>query len=172
MRWIGKVVNDMMMLLSRFNSFDTPNPQAVTQKRTLGRQSNRHDEKNNRRHGAAVVEIALCLPVLLLVTLLFIEFTNLLFLRQSLKVASYEGIRVAIKQSTDLSDVMDVCATILDSRQVNEYEISVEPEDFSTLPRGELTTVTIEVDKAENQLFGLLLGTSDTVVVQSFGLKE
>ena len=136
------------------------------------RVSNRHVGTNHGRHGAAVVEVALCLPVLLLVTLLFIEFTNLLFLRQSLKVASYEGIRVAIKQGTDLSDVIEVCATILDSRQVNEYEISVEPEDYTTLPRGELTTVTIEVDKAKNQLFGLLLGASDTVVVQSFGLKE
>jgi hypothetical protein len=129
-------------------------------------------DESNSRQGVAVVEVALCLPVLLLVTLLFIEFTNLLFLRQSLKVASYEGIRVAVKQSADLSDVIDVCAAILDSRQVNDYEISVEPEDFTTLPRGELTTVTIEVDKSENQLFGLLLGTSESIVVQSFGLKE
>ncbi len=118
------------------------------------------------------MEVALCLPVLLLVTLLFIEFTNMIFLRQTLKVASYEGIRVAVKQETDISEVTEVCAAILDSRGVVEYEVSVDPPEFSVLPRGTLTTVTIEVDKAQNQLFNLLLGSQESIEVQSFGLKE
>jgi hypothetical protein len=122
--------------------------------------------------GVAAVEVALCLPVLLLVTLLFIEFTNMIFLRQTLKVASYEGIRVAAKQEADLSDVSDVCAAILDSRGVVEYEVSVDPPDFATLPRGTLISVIIEVDRAQNQLFNLLMGQQETIEVQSFGLKE
>ncbi len=137
-----------------------------------GRKSNQHREEFSRRRGVATVEVAFCLPILLLVTLLFIEFTNFIFLRQSLKVSSYEGVRVAIKQGADISDVTEVCAAILDSREIVEYEISVEPQDFSTVERGTLTTVTIEVDKAQNQLFGLLLGGDDTIVIQSFGLKE
>lgn len=126
----------------------------------------------NRFRGVAAVEVALCLPVLLLVTLLFIEFTNMMFLRQTLKVASYEGIRVAIKQGADISDVTDVCAAILDSRGVVEYEVSVDPPDFSDVTRGTLTTVTIDVDRAQNQLFNLLLGNQESIEVQSFGLKE
>ncbi len=135
--------------------------------------SARHRQSSDDiRHGVAVVEVAICLPVMLLVTLLFIEFTNLIFLQQSLKVASYEGIRVAAKQGTDLANVTDICSSVLDGREVVSYEVSVEPEDFTTVERGTLITVTIEANKADNQLFDLLLGTSSTMEVQSFGLKE
>ena len=125
-----------------------------------------------QRRGVAAVEAAVCLPVLFTVTLLFIEFSNLLFLRQSLKVASYEGIRVATKQGVSANDVAEVCRNILDSRQVTDYEISIEPEVFSLIDRGTLVTVTIDVGKGQNRMFGLLLGSGDTIEIQSYGLKE
>ena len=127
-----------------------------------------------RRHrqGVAAVEAAICLPILLTVTLLFIEFSNLLFLRQTLKVASYEGIRVATKQGSSADDVAEVCQNILDSRQVVDYEISIEPEVFSVIDRGTLVTVSIDVGKSQNRMFGLLLGNENTIEIESYGLKE
>lgn len=127
-----------------------------------------------RRHrqGVAAVEAAICLPILLTVTLLFIEFSNLLFLRQTLKVASYEGIRVATKQGSSADDVAEVCQNILDSRQVVDYEISIEPEAFSVIDRGTLVTVSIDVGKSQNRMFGLLLGNQNTIEIESYGLKE
>lgn len=124
------------------------------------------------RRGTAVVEVAVCLPVLLTVTLLFIEFSNLIFVRQTLKAASYEGIRVAIKQGAEIEDVVEVCETILDLRQITAYDITVIPDAFSALERGSLVTVNIEINKVENRLFGLLVNTDETVEINSFGLKE
>ncbi len=161
----------MITPLTRSIAVQTAPRESVLRQDARRKSAQRRDESNSRQGGAAV-EVALCLPVLLLVTLLFIEFTNSIFLQQSLKAASYEGVRVAIKQGATISDVTEICASILDGREVVEYEISVEPTDFSIMQRGTLTTVTIEVDKAQNRLFGMLLGSNDTIEIESFGLKE
>jgi Flp pilus assembly protein TadG len=124
------------------------------------------------RRGSAVVEVAICLPILILVTLLFIELTNAIFLQQSMKLASYEGVRIAVKHGATIEDVTETCQSILDSREVLAYQISVDPPDFSDAPRGTLTTVTINVDKSENRLFDLLLGSENTIESKGFGLKE
>lgn len=133
---------------------------------------NANPNENHKRRGTAVVEVAVCLPVLLTVTLLLIEFSNLIFVRQTLKVASYEGIRVAIKQGSEIEDVRAVCENILNLRQVIAYDITVTPDTFSAMERGELVTVTIEINKEKNRLFGLLTNADETVEVSSFGLKE
>ena len=95
-----------------------------------------------------------------------------MFLRQTLKVASYEGIRVATKQGANADDVAEVCQNILDSRQVVDYEISIEPELFSLVDRGTLVTVSIDVGKSQNRMFGLLMGDENTIEIESYGLKE
>ena len=49
-----------------------------------------------KREGAAVVEFAVCLPLVILIVLGTIEAGSLLFLKQTLVQAAYEGAKVAI----------------------------------------------------------------------------
>ena len=61
-----------------------------------------HNKKfraRDARKGAAVVEFAVCLPVVVLIVLGSIEAASLLFLKQTLVQASYEGVKVAILDS-------------------------------------------------------------------------
>ena len=49
-----------------------------------------------RRHGAAATEFAVCLPVLMLLLLGMLEACTMIFLKQSLAVAAYEGGHTAL----------------------------------------------------------------------------
>ena len=52
------------------------------------------------RSGVAAVEFAVCLPVLVVLILGSIECCSMIFLRQSLAIVAYEGLRVAVKPET------------------------------------------------------------------------
>ena len=58
--------------------------------------SHRRTTRSNRR-GIAAVELAVCLPVIVLLVFGSIEASSFIFLKQSLNVSAYEGIREAIR---------------------------------------------------------------------------
>ena len=49
--------------------------------------------------GVAAAELAVCLPVIVLIVIATIEACSALFLKQSLTAAAYEGVRTAIVAS-------------------------------------------------------------------------
>jgi Flp pilus assembly protein TadG len=51
------------------------------------------------RRGVAAAEFAVCLPVLVLVVFASIEACSMIFLKESLTVAAYEGSRVALQSA-------------------------------------------------------------------------
>ena len=66
----------------------------------------------------------------MLVFLAAIESTNMVFLKQTLSVASYEGVRLAIQDGADSSTVIARCNEILDARLVSGTSVSLDPETF------------------------------------------
>ncbi|WP_197452433.1 TadE family protein [Rosistilla carotiformis] len=52
--------------------------------------------RKSNRQGAAVVEMAICLPVLITLTVATIDVCSVMFLKESLSIAAYEGARVGI----------------------------------------------------------------------------
>jgi len=61
----------------------------------MRRRSNYHLNRGSRR-AVAASELAVCLPILVLLVLAMIESCTMIFLKQSLTVSAYEGIRKAI----------------------------------------------------------------------------
>lgn len=53
--------------------------------------------KRHQRQGAAVVEFAVCLPIIVLIVLGSIQAASMLFLRQALIQSAYEGAKIAIR---------------------------------------------------------------------------
>ena len=77
---------------------------STTLQRTLPcdrRHSHSMRRANVRRRGVAASELAVCLPVIVLLVLAMIEACTMIFLKQSLTVAAYEGVRTAIEPNGD-----------------------------------------------------------------------
>ena len=100
---------------------------------------------SRRRHrkGAEIVELALALPVLFVLVFGTLELCEVVFLKQSMAVASYEGTRLAARSSSTSSDVISRCQQILTDRRVQGASVTVSPSNISNLPVG--TSVRVEI---------------------------
>ena len=81
------------------------------------------------RRGAAAAEMAICLPLMVMLVLGSIETCSMIYLRHSLTIASYEAARVAIDFDGTNTEVMARCQEILDAREVADADIDIEPGD-------------------------------------------
>lgn len=115
--------------------------------------------RQQRKKGAAVVELAVCLPAVVLLVMGAIECCSMIFLRQALHVTAYEGIRVAIREESNTADVIARCNQILTERSVNGATITIDPNIVENVDRG--NQIRIDVDAP--------CGTNSILPLQFFG---
>ena len=104
------------------------------------------------RRGVAAAELAVCLPVIVLMVLATIEACSMVFLKQSLTVAAYEGVRVALVQGSTASSVQATCQQILLDRHVAGATVSVQPSNIAALNPGDFVDVTISAPCVSNSV--------------------
>lgn len=105
------------------------------------------------RRGAAIVEFAVCLPVVMVLILGSIEATNSIFVKQALTSAAYEGVREAAKSSSDSNQARSRAENILRSRNVQSATVRITPADLTTATRGDLVTIEISAPLGLNSPF-------------------
>jgi Flp pilus assembly protein TadG len=69
----------------------------------------------NSRRGAHIVEMALVLPILIMIVFGIIEFARANQIRQTVKQAAYEGARVGITADATVAAVQSQANTVLNS---------------------------------------------------------
>jgi Flp pilus assembly protein TadG len=106
-----------------------------------------------RRSGAAVLEMAISLP--LLITLVFgaMEMANAVFLRQSMNMAAYEAAKVITRPGTNEALARTRCQEIMTVRKVSTYTLTFSPTVTTATPRGTQVTVTLSAP-ASNLSYG------------------
>ncbi len=101
-----------------------------------------------------MVELAVCLPLLVTITIATIESCRALYLKQSVRITAYECARLGVVPGATTADVEDLCTVILSSRNINSYTLTCDPADLSTLRYPDLLRVTVDVPYDENMLIG------------------
>lgn len=111
----------------------------------IRRNSLRHGTTGDsrKRFGVAAAELAVCLPVIVLLVVATVEACSMVFVKQSLTVAAYEGVRTALVKGATAADVQTTCDQILLDRNINGGTVTVTPTNFQTLPPGEYVDVTV-----------------------------
>jgi Flp pilus assembly protein TadG len=84
-----------------------------------------------KRSGAAAVELAVSLPVLVLLLFGTIESCTMIFLQQSLEIAAYEGARVAILPKVSETDIRATVDQILATRRVRDANVTINLLQYS-----------------------------------------
>lgn len=125
-----------------------------------------------KRFGAAAVEFAVCLPLIILIVAGSIEGASLLFLRQALIQSSYEGVKVAIKQDSVSSDVNNVALAVTDGRKLSGVTVETIPSDIESVPQGEFIRVRVTAPTSGNSLFFNGVFTLPTVAAEAVMVKE
>lgn len=102
------------------------------------------------RRGAAAVEFAVCLPVLVLLVFGSIEACSYIFLKQALHVAAYEGVRESTRLSSNNAAGRSRAETILNSRGVSGYSIDFPRGEAADADRGENVVITVSAPTGVN----------------------
>lgn len=110
------------------------------------------EAKRPQRQGVAATELAVCLPIVVLLVLATIEACSMVFLKQSLSVAAYEGARTAIATNTDAADVRAKCDQILRDRRINRGRVTIEPRNFDRVGPGVFVDVTVSAPCDRNSI--------------------
>ncbi len=109
--------------------------------------------RQTNRRGIAVVELAITLPVFVLILFGTIETTRMIFLQQSLEICAYQGARVALIPSSNPTKVSNACATILSDRNIRSASVTVSPANYETMPYGTLVQVQVTAPCSINSPF-------------------
>lgn len=128
--------------------------------------------RSGSRRGIAATEFAVCLPVIVLIVLATVEACTMVFLKQALTVAAYEGARVAIAQDSASSDVQQKAEQILAERRINGGAVSVRPNNLSAISPGEYLSVTVTAPAAKNSVVPITFYRGRSLSATASMMKE
>jgi Flp pilus assembly protein TadG len=123
------------------------------------------------RHGVAASELAVCLPVLVLLVLAMIEACTMIFLKQSLTVAAYEGVRTALEPAAVQADVVASASSVLADRRVNGGNVTVT-RNFEALAPGEYVQVIVSAPADRNSVIPGSFFRGRTLTASATMMKE
>ncbi|MFT5524241.1 MAG: Flp pilus assembly protein TadG [Pirellulaceae bacterium] len=130
-----------------------------------------HHRKSNRS-GLAIVEFAIALPVFVLIVMATIESSSMIFMKQSLEISAYEGVRTALVRGSNENNVIGSCNQILEARSVTAAVVTVTPSNFSSLNYGDYIQVSVAAPCSENSLLGPWFYGGRTLVATAEMMKE
>jgi Flp pilus assembly protein TadG len=122
------------------------------------------------RKGIATVELAVCLPILVVLVLGSIEATSAIFLSTRLNAAAYEGARKVTAPARTSADGVTAATDALTQLHVTGGSVTITPNVVLTTATGTQITVTVSAPFASNSsihpfIIGYSVGTISTRVV-------
>jgi len=103
------------------------------------------------RRGAHIVEMALVLPILIMVVFGIIEFARANQIRQAVKQAAYEGARVGITMDASVANVQTQANSVLSSVGITGSTVTVSPNPLTSATA--FVTVTVSASATANGWF-------------------
>jgi Flp pilus assembly protein TadG len=125
-----------------------------------------------QRMGVATVELAMCLPVLALLVFGAIEAASFIFLKQSLHVAAYEGIREAIRIGSTEADAINRSNAILNSRLVQDSTVRFPSGSVTNATRGQRIIIEVSAPTRTNSPLAGQWVPNRTLTTRLVMLKE
>ena len=109
--------------------------------------------RSGSRRGTAATDLAVTLPLLVVLVFGSIEMANAVFLRQSLNMAAYEAAKVITRPGSNEALARTRCDEILRVRKVSTYTLTFSPAVTTATPRGTQVTVNLTAP-ASNLSYG------------------
>lgn len=89
--------------------------------------------------------------MLLIITGL-IELMTVVFLKQGLTVAAYEGAHQAVKPAATSQQAIAAAQAVVDQRGIRGATVRLSPANLQSVPVGEFFTVTVEAPAGPNSI--------------------
>ena len=127
------------------------------------------------QRGAAAVEFAIVLPVLILILFGIIEFSVAFYDKAMITNASREGARAGIVlrapplTDVEITDIIDnyLSGSLISFSGASVRDITITPQDTSTLTTGDPLTVTVSYPYNFYLLPGFIAGLADGLTLNA-----
>jgi Flp pilus assembly protein TadG len=106
----------------------------------------------HQRRGVATVELAVCLPVILLLVVGAIEGSNFIFLKQAVTTAAYESAQTLTRVGGTKTKAENRVVQVLSARSIDQSTITFSPANPDAVVRGQMVTVSISVPVSANSI--------------------
>ena len=125
----------------------------------------------HNRRGAALTELAICLPLLSIVTLGSIEAANGIYVRQKLVTVAYDLARGAANRGDQTAAVTANAAALFKTYGIKGGKFSFSPANFVTAAPGTPITVTVTAPMSRNsigltRLYGKITSTASLTMTK------
>lgn len=128
--------------------------------------------RTRRRRGAAAVEMALVLPLFLLLVFGTIESARLGMVAQLLNVAARDGCRTAVLPGATQAAVQARVQAVLAGSGIDVGTVSPQPSNWQSAAAGTPITVTLKVPFSKVSWMGDPLGWGKSDVTASATLSS
>lgn len=114
---------------------------------------------SRRYRGGAVVEAAIAMPILLLLTFATIEYGWVFYNMHLVSNAARHGARVGARADTTVEEVQAAVSSLMTAARLDStgYTLGLSPGDPAVMDTGQMLTVTITVPYSSIELVGLPL---------------
>jgi len=102
------------------------------------------------RKGIATVELAVCLPIMVILVLGFIEASSAIFLKQRLTASAYEGVRKVTAPTKTSADGITAANDVLTQFGISGGTITVTPNVTAATATGTQVSVKVEAPISSN----------------------
>lgn len=141
----------------------------------MNRQRKIRRVRGRNRSGAALVELAICLPLMAFLVGATIEACDLIFLRNTLATASYSGTLEVSRSGCTETSIRNQVTQVLNAGRIRDFTITITKSNgaaFSTTVKGDLIKVQIAALSASNLRIGRFIPTSaGTITVQAIAIR-
>ena len=124
------------------------------------------------REALAAVELAVCLPAIVVLVFAAIETCSMIFVSQALHAATYEGARLAIQRSSTNTQVIARTQQILDGHGIAGATITLSPTNVASAAAGELVRVTVIVSCDANRISPPFIFAGRNIEIRTTMAKE
>jgi len=104
------------------------------------------------RRGTAMVEVAVCLPVIIILVFGSIELAHYIHLKQDLTICAYEAAKVAAKEGKSQQDVLNRFNEIVIAKKLQNVTLSIAPNLNGHLVPGDQITVIATAPAESNKV--------------------
>jgi Flp pilus assembly protein TadG len=131
--------------------------------------------KTNARSGTAVVELAICLPIIFVIVFASIEACNMIALKQIISESAYDGALNALRPDSEEAEIIASINAVLAARNVTPSNVLVEGEGgsgYDSIGHGDTVTVTVAAETNGNVVGPQLFGFAKTVSCTTTAIKQ
>lgn len=128
--------------------------------------------RNRRRRGLATVELAIGLPVVLILIFGSIETCSMVYVRQALAASAYEAARIAIRRDADSAAAEAQGVNVLVGHGIDTAEFVFDPAEVGDVDRSNPVSVTVSAPADSHSVIPLDYFAGMTLTVTTTMIKE